>query len=96
MGFISNETFYLGLKVSRCSQTLLLVRDIFNVRLVLLSFKCTSISKLEGVVQNKFRSHLQVVRGVRFYKSGFQIDINSFRPSRLKVSGNKVPRAGRP
>lgn len=73
MGFISNETFYLGLKVGRCSQTLLLVRDTFNVRLVLLSFKCTSISKLEGVVQNKFRSHLQVFMEANFISQVFKL-----------------------
>lgn len=36
------------------------------------------------------------VHGGKFCKSGFQIDINSCRPSRLKVSRKKVPRAGRP
>lgn len=35
------------------------------------------------------------VHGGKFYKSGFQIDINSCRPSRLKVSRNKIPRAGK-
>lgn len=72
-GFISNGTLYLGLKVGKCSQTLVLVRDIFNIRLVLLSFKCTSISKLEGVAQNKFRSHLQVFMEANFIIQVFKL-----------------------
>lgn len=35
------------------------------------------------------------VHGGKFYKSGFQTDINSCRPNQLKVNRNKVPRAGR-
>lgn len=73
MGFISNETLLLGLKVGKHSQTLLLVRDIFNVRLVLLSFKFKSISKLEGVAQNKFRSHLQLFMEANFISQVFKL-----------------------
>lgn len=36
------------------------------------------------------------VHGGKFFKSGFQIDINSCRPGQLKISRSKAPRAGRP
>lgn len=73
MGFISNETLFIRVKAGKCSQTSLLVRDLCNVRLVFLSFKCKSISKLEGVAQNKFMSHLKVFMEANFVSQVFKL-----------------------
>lgn len=61
------------LKAGKCSQTFLLIRDLCNVRLVFLSLKCKSISKLEGVAQNKFRSHLKVFMEANFVSQVFKL-----------------------